>query len=150
MEEAKNAKLNFVRFTPPKIVKDAEPAKPGKVSFAPPKIAPDSDDRIFTKVEDEASFPGGPAKWAAYIQKAISADIDKFDETDFGTCVIRFIVDKDGTVRDVEATTMKGSHLAQVSVDAIRKGPKWIPAMQNNIPVNAYRLQPVTLSSPEK
>jgi protein TonB len=29
-------------------------------------------------------------------------------------------------------------------VNAIRKGPKWIPAIQNGMQVNAYRQQPIT------
>ena len=32
----------------------------------------------------------------------------------------------------------------------IKKGPKWIPAMQNGRPVNAYRRQPVTFMVEEK
>jgi periplasmic protein TonB len=53
-------------------------------------------------------------------------------------------------VSDVQATTMKGSKLAEVAVNAIRKGPKWIPAQQNGRMVNAYRLQPVTLTNPDR
>jgi protein TonB len=106
--------------------------------------------RIFTKVDKEAQFPGGPAKWAQYIQSIILENIKDFSEKDFGTCIVRFIVDESGNVSDVEATTMQGTDLAKVSVDAIRNGPKWIPAMQNNRIVNAYRLQPVTLTNPNK
>ncbi|HEU5365127.1 MAG TPA: energy transducer TonB, partial [Hanamia sp.] len=63
---------------------------------------------------------------------------------------VRFIVDKTGTVSDVQATTMKGSKLAEIAVNAIRKGPKWTPAQQNGRFVNAYRLQPVTLQNPNE
>ncbi len=41
---------------------------------------------------------------------------------------------------------MKGSKLAEVAVNAIRKGPKWIPARQNSREVNAYRQQPITFT----
>lgn len=152
-EEAKKAKLDFIRFTPPKVVKDSI------VRFAPPKVVKDKDvtqqdlsgrDKVFNQVEQEASFPGGPQKWAQYITKTIAAEIDVFGDKDFGTCVVKFIVDKHGNVSDVTATTMKGTLLAKVSVDAIRNGPKWFPAMQNDIPVNAYRLQPVTLTNPDR
>ena len=49
-----------------------------------------------------------------------------------------------------EATTMKGTKLAEVAVNAIRKGPNWTPAQQNGRYVNAYRLQPVTLTNPDQ
>ena len=116
---------------------------------APPAVKEDPD-KIFTKVEIEASFPGGPGAWQKYVTRAISAQLDEFTESDYGTCVVRFIVDKTGKVSDVQATTMKGSKLAEIAVNAIRKGPNWIPAQQNGRYVNAYRLQPVTLVSPDQ
>jgi len=50
----------------------------------------------------------------------------------------------------MEATSMKGTQLEKIAVDAIRTGPKWIPAKQNDQVVASYRLQPVTLSNPDK
>ena len=44
---------------------------------------------------------------------------------------------------------MKNTQLGKVAVEAIRSGPKWIPATQNNQVVAAYRLQPVTLTQPK-
>ena len=107
-------------------------------------------DFVFTKVEIEASYPGGPGAWQKYVQKAIQADIEEFTESDYGTCVVKFIVDKTGRVSQVEATTMKGSKLAEIATNAIRKGPNWTPAQQNGRYVNAYRLQPVTLTNPDQ
>jgi protein TonB len=107
-------------------------------------------DKIFQKVEIEAQFPGGLGAWQKYVSRAINAQLDEFSDADYGTCVVRFIVDKTGTVSDVQATTMKGSKLAEIAVNAIRKGPKWTPAQQNGRYVNAYRLQPVTLVNPNQ
>ncbi|MEO9004015.1 MAG: energy transducer TonB [Ginsengibacter sp.] len=107
-------------------------------------------DKIFTKVEIEATFPGGPGAWQKYVSRAIQSQLDEFTESDYGTCVVRFIVDRSGVVSDVQATTMKGTKLAEIAVNAIRKGPKWTPAQQNGRFVNAYRLQPVTLTDPNR
>ncbi|MEO6838413.1 MAG: energy transducer TonB [Ginsengibacter sp.] len=116
---------------------------------APPAVKEDPD-KIFTKVEIEANFPGGPAAWQRYVTKAIQAQLDEFTESDYGTCIVKFIVDKTGKVSNVEATTLKGSKLAEIAVNAIRKGPNWTPAQQNGRYVNAYRLQPVTLTNPDQ
>ena len=105
-------------------------------------------DKVFTKVEIEAHFPGGVNAWQKYIAKVIVASLDSFTEKDYGTCVLKFIVNTDGTVSNIEATTMKGTNLAKISVNAIKNGPKWIPASQNGHTVAAYRLQPVTLTNP--
>lgn len=117
---------------------------------APPAEKKEDPDKVFTKVEIEAQFPGGPQAWTRYVTRAIQSQIDEFTDADYGTCVVRFIVDKSGQVSDVQATTMKGSKLAEIAVNAIRKGPKWTPAQQNGRFVNAYRLQPVTLQNPNQ
>ena len=122
----------------------------GTQVIAAPVEKKEDPDKIFTKVEIEASFPGGPQAWQRYVTRAIQAEIDEFTESDYGTCIVKFIVDKTGTVSDVQATTMKGTKLAEVAVNAIRKGPKWTPAQQNGRYVNAYRLQPVTLTNPDQ
>ena len=116
---------------------------------APPKKQED-EDKVFTKVEIEASFPGGEAGWNRYVKKAIESNMDELTEAgESGTCRVRFIVDKEGNVSDVEALTMKNSKLAVIAVNAIRKGPHWTPAQQNGRQVKAYREQPITFSIAE-
>ncbi|HEU5052986.1 MAG TPA: energy transducer TonB [Hanamia sp.] len=122
----------------------------GSNVVAAPVEKKEDPDKVFTKVEIEASFPGGAQAWQRYVSQAITRHLDEFGESDYGTCVVRFIVDKTGAVSQVEATTMKGSKLAEVAVNAIRNGPKWVPAQQNGRYVNAYRLQPVTLQNPNQ
>ena len=106
------------------------------------------DDGTFVPVEIEATFPGGPQAWQRYIQKAIMQHLNEFSNDDYGTCIVQFRVDEKGNVSDVQATTMKGSKLAEIAVNAIRKGPQWTPAVQNGRYVNAFRLQPVKLNNP--
>ncbi len=108
------------------------------------------EDSHFIPIEKEAQFPGGPAAWQKYIQRAIQRQLDEFSDKDYGTCTVKFQVDENGNVSNVEATTMQGSKLAEISVNTIRKGPKWIPAMQNGRYVTAYRFQPVTLLNPNQ
>lgn len=107
-----------------------------------------NEDTVFIGVEIDASFPGGAGAWTKYVQKAVEGNIDEFAEPDFGTCIVKFIVDKTGKVSQVEATTMKNTKLAEIATNAIRKGPNWIPAQQNGSYVNAWRFQPVTLTNP--
>ncbi len=122
----------------------------GTQVVAAPVEKKEDEDKVFTKVEIEASFPGGASAWTKYVTRTIQANQDEFTESDFGTCVVKFIVDKSGAVSQVEATTMKGTKLAEIATNAIRKGPNWTPAQQNGRYVNAYRLQPVTLTNPDQ
>lgn len=109
-----------------------------------------NDDSIFRKVEIEAQFPGGDGAWVRYVTKAVTNNIDELSEAaQSGTVHVGFVVYKDGSVSDVEAIDMKGTKLAEVAISAIRKGPKWVPAVQNGRNVNAYRIQPVTFNVQE-
>ncbi|HET7116566.1 MAG TPA: energy transducer TonB [Hanamia sp.] len=67
-----------------------------------------------------------------------------------GTCKVSFIVSKDGKVSNIIATTMKGTQLAEIAVNAIKKGPKWNPGMQNGQAVNSYVILPVTFALNDK
>lgn len=109
-----------------------------------------SDDKTFIPIEKEAAFPGGEQAWQKYLQKTIQRQLDQFSDKDYGTCILKFQVDATGNVSNVEVTTMQGTKLAEIAINAIRKGPKWIPAMQNGHYVTAYRYQPVTLLNPNE
>ncbi|MCO6496798.1 MAG: energy transducer TonB [Chitinophagaceae bacterium] len=135
-------KFHFVRFTPPKIVKDTE------VQLVDAQLE-ERGDQPLTKVDKEAQFPGGRAAWIEYIKKNIVENINKFTNDDFGTAVIRFVVHTDGSLSNFEVLTMQGTNLAEVALNALRKGPKWIPAQVNGKPVTAYWNQPVTLLNPQ-
>jgi protein TonB len=108
------------------------------------------EDSVVMIVEIEASFPGGEKAWQRYIQIAITSQLEEFTDKDYGTCVVQFIVDKSGKVSGVTATTMKGTKLAEIAVNTIRKGPDWTPAVQNGSYVTARRVQPVTLLNPNE
>ena len=111
----------------------------------------DDDDKVFQKVEIEAKFPGGEGAWSKYISREINRYIDELQEAGkAGTCVVQFIVDKEGNISEVEALTLKGTKLAEICVNAIKKGPKWVPAEQNGRKVKAYRKQPVTFQIQEE
>ncbi|MFZ9661252.1 MAG: energy transducer TonB [Chitinophagaceae bacterium] len=178
-------KVEMTKFTPPKVVKDEEvkeeekppevekledtkistvsqegtkdegivsPVDAGGVVEAP-KV--DDEDKVFTKVEIDAEFPGGNNAWFRYVQREIERNIDELqDDGKSGTAVVLFIVDKEGNVSEVRALSCSeagvasclgpGTKLAEVAVNAIKKGPKWKPAVQNGRQVKAYRRQPIT------
>lgn len=109
------------------------------------EIVLSEDDRIHQGVEKEASFPGGEGSWTKYISREINRYIDTLQRAgETGTCLVQFIVGRDGSISNVDALTLEGTKFSEIIVDAIAKGPKWNPAMQNGKKVRAYRKQPVT------
>jgi protein TonB len=165
-----------VKFTPPKIVKDEEVKEDEKIEeikedqvistktvesdnknaiVAPvedkgtqvveaPKT--DDEDKIFTKVENEAQFPGGTAAWVRYLQKKLNANTPVDNGARSGTyqVIVKFIVSKDGSISDVQPETKHGYGMEEEAMKIIKRGPKWTPALQNGRNVNAYRRQPIT------
>ncbi|HEY8659250.1 MAG TPA: energy transducer TonB [Hanamia sp.] len=106
-------------------------------------------DSVYSREEIEASFPNGGAAWTKYIVSGLQKYADEiYKDNAFGSCIVKFIVNKEGKVTEVEATNMKGTALARVAVRIIKNSPKWIPASQYGLRVNGYRLQPVTILAP--
>ena len=101
---------------------------------------------MFTREENEATFPGGDAGWRQYLQKNLNASVAVDNRAPAGKykAVVKFIVTKDGTLKDIYAETYHGYGIEQEVIRIIKNGPKWIPAVQYGRNVNAYRRQPVT------
>jgi beta-lactamase regulating signal transducer with metallopeptidase domain len=101
---------------------------------------------VFSEVEIQAQFPGGPDEWRKYLLQNLNAAIAVKEGWKPGTytITIKFIVNKDGTLSMFEALNYKDSKTAQHCIDIIKNGPKWLPAEQNGKKVNAYYKQPVT------
>ena len=106
----------------------------------------DTSDITFTKVEVEADFPGGIIAWKNFLMKNLKADVPVKRRAPAGsyTVVVRFIVWKNGRIENIVSETNYGYGMEKEVMRVIKKGPKWIPAMQDGKIVKAYRRQPVT------
>jgi len=138
LEDTKNGAVNQEGIKDHNIT--APPAETKGVVEAP-KDNTDYD-KTFTKVEIESEYPGGAAAWYRYLSKnlvypdeAVSAEIQ-------GQVVVRFIVDKEGNVSDVEAVSGP-EELRDAAVRVIKKSGNWNPAIQNGRKVKSYKSQPI-------
>lgn len=106
----------------------------------------EDENKIFDKVEIEAAFPGGDAKWRRYLETNCNGQVASDNGAPEGTytTVVQFVVDKEGNISDVRALTNHGYGMEEEAMRVIRKGPKWTPAIQNGRQVKAYRKQPIT------
>lgn len=169
-------KIEMTKFTPPKIVKDEEVEEPPPVveelketkidvqtqegikdeGIVAPAVIDDGkgiveekkedENKIFEKVEIEASFKGGESAWRKYLERNLnpSAPVDNGAPEGLYTVYVQFVVSKDGSISDVRALTKHGYGMEEEAVRVIKKGPAWTPAIQNGRSVNAYRKQPIT------
>jgi N-acetylmuramoyl-L-alanine amidase len=105
--------------------------------------------QVFIKAEVMPQFAGGEKKWNSYIEKVIKDNMSTLlADGKEGTCEVRFIVSKEGTVSDIEIITMKNTKLSSIAIEAVANGPKWIPAIQNGKQVNCWTTQKITFSFP--
>ena len=106
----------------------------------------EDENKIFDKVEIEASFPGGDSKWRQYLERNANGQVATDNGAPPGTytTIVQFVVDKEGNISDVRALTNHGYGMEQEAMRVIKKGPKWNPAIQNGRQVKAYRRQPIT------
>ncbi|GGB18885.1 energy transducer TonB [Puia dinghuensis] len=116
----------------------------GKGVIEAPKRQEEDADKLFVKVEVDASFPGGMQAWVRFLNKTLRYPEDALNNEISGKVMVRFIVDKEGNVSDVEAVSgPETGGLREEAVRVIKKSGKWIPALQNGRYVKAYRMQPV-------
>ncbi|MBM3444508.1 MAG: energy transducer TonB [Bacteroidetes bacterium] len=157
IEKLEDTKIGTVNQEGTKDEGIVAPPVESTVVEAPPQ---EDFDKVFQKVEIDAEFPGGANGWTRYVTREIERNIDELqDDGRSGTVVVLFIVDKEGMVSEVRALPCgeagvgnclpPNSKLAEIAVNAIRKGPKWKPAIQNGRNVKAYRRQPVTFQLAE-
>lgn len=117
-----------------------------------PIKAKEEDKIIYINVQQEASFPGGAAAWRKFLMRELNPNRVMENGVAPGayTVLVEFVVSKNGELSDVGVVNRIGFGLDEEAIRAIKKGPKWIPAKQNDLVVNAYRRQPITFLIPEQ
>ena len=145
-EELKEAKIDVVNVEG---VKDQGIVAPVEIDQGKQIVEvkkEEDENKIFDKVEIEASFPGGDSKWRQYLERNANGQVATDNGAPEGTytTLVQFVVDKEGNISDVRALTNHGYGMEEEAIRVIKKGPKWTPAVQNGRQVKAYRKQPIT------
>jgi protein TonB len=122
----------------------AAPVDQGKGVVEAPKKDETDYDQTFTKVEIESEYPGGAGQWTRYLQKTLHYPDEAQNNEIQGVVVVKFIVDKEGNVSNVEAISgpTEGG-LRDEAIRVIKKSGKWTPAVQNGRQVRSYKNQPI-------
>jgi outer membrane biosynthesis protein TonB len=122
----------------------------GPVIFNAPKIQKDTDpsknnEPIFYTADKSAQFPGGSEAWIKYLGKNLNANLPVVNGAPKGNyeVLLNFVVNSNGEVANVLASTNPGYGTASEAIRVIEKGPKWVPAVQNGKKVNFYLKQSI-------
>lgn len=110
---------------------------------APPK---EDENKIFEKVEIQASV--NMARWRQHLQRNLVRYIEDAAYAGMApgtyTVMVRFLVEKDGSINHVKALNNPGFGLARGATQVVKSGPKWNPGEQNGRKVRSYHTQPIT------
>ncbi len=108
----------------------------------------DTAEKIYNKVEIEATFPGGDQAWIKFLKKNLNGMVATDNGAPEGqyTVMVQFVVDKYGKITDIKALTNHGYGMEKEVIRFLKNSPKWNPAFQDGRFVKAYRRQPVTFT----
>ena len=108
-----------------------------------PKIKEEDVDQIFQIVEDRPEPEGGLAAFYGYVadnleypEKAVRLNIS-------GVVFVKFVVEKDGRLTDVNVIKGIGAGCDEEAVRVIESAPAWKPGKQRGKPVRVYMTVPI-------
>lgn len=101
-------------------------------------------DEIFTIVEDQPEPPGGMSAFYQYIAKNLKYPSQARRMGIEGKVFVQFVVDKDGSITEVQAVKGIGAGCDEEAVRVIGEAQKWKPGKQRGRPVKVRMILPIT------
>ena len=104
---------------------------------------PKGTDAIVDYVEQMPYYPGGESDMIAFLYKNLSYPVIDLELGTQGIVRVRFVVEKDGSIGNVEIIRSLSANCDKEAIRVIKKMPNWIPGKQNGVPVRVYYNLPV-------
>ena len=109
----------------------------------PPKHVEEKN-KVFYFVEQMPSFPGGTVQLMKWLAEHLQYPAGALKTGVQGRVIIRFIVERDGSITDANVVRSVDSLLDKEAVRVVSNMPKWIPGKQHGVPVRVEYHVPVT------
>ena len=107
------------------------PALKSSIKFTAPVIKKDEEVHEDDMVEQMPTFPGGTTELMRYIGEHLKYPTIAAENGTQGKVICRFVVGKDGQVRDVTIARSLDPYCDKEAIRVIKSMPKWIPGKQN-------------------
>ncbi|TPG44051.1 energy transducer TonB [Flavobacterium pectinovorum] len=101
---------------------------------------------IFTKVDEKPVYPGGLQKMYSFIGNNIRLPDDYIN----GKVYTRFVIDKEGNVKDIQVTKGIRKDVDDAVIKGLQKLPKFIPGKVNGVAVNTTYNLPITIKQEDE
>jgi protein TonB len=171
-------KVTTTKFLPPEIKHDEEVTKPepppeevkgntasetvkGETEAYEPPVDPDAkgpepveppkpaEDEIFTAVEQQAEFPGGPRAFGQFLQRNLRYPSAAQRGNVAGKVFVEFVVNRDGSIEDIKVVKGIGFGCDEEALRVLKLVPKWSPGKQSGRPVRSRFTLPITFTLSE-
>ena len=106
-------------------------------------------DTVLSVCEVMPEFPGGTEKFMEYLSGNIKYPEEAKEKGINGRVFINFVVEKDGSVTNVQVMKGIGGGCDDEAVRVVKAMPKWKPGMQDGKPVRVSYILPVTFKLDE-
>lgn len=103
-------------------------------------------DKLFTAVEIQPTFRGGAQAFSNFLRNNINYPATAKQQKIQGRVFARFVVEKDGSLTDIEIMREPGGGLGDEATRVLKLSPKWIPGIQNGRPVRVMFTVPMNFS----
>jgi len=107
----------------------------------PPSI--DVADVILDFTEVQAQFQGGMDAWYAYLRANLTYPKQPQRMGIEGTVFLRFVINTDGSIQDVEVVRPVDPLLDKAALEVIQNSPKWKSALHHGRPVRSRMTIPI-------
>lgn len=105
------------------------------------------EEQVYTTVEKKPEFPGGNDAMLRFINNYTKCYPVASNPTNRGRVVCKFIVEKDGTLSNVEVTRAAGEpFLNSEAVRIIESMPRWTPGRHDDQPVRVLYVLPINFN----
>ena len=126
---------------------NTEDDKEAEVVIAAPVEAPveeEEEEVVFVVVESMPEFPGGQQALFKYLSENVKYPVIAQENGIQGRVICQFVVNKDGSIVDVEVVRSGGDpSLDKEAIRVIKSMPKWKPGKQRGKPVRVKYTVPV-------
>ena len=115
----------------------------------PVQILKNDNDTIYNVVDQMPEFPGGTEAMMHYVADNVKYPDEAKDKDISGRVFISFVVEKDGSVSNVEVKRGIGGGCDEEAVRVVSSLPKWKPGKKDGKPVRVNYMMPIVFKLTE-
>ena len=109
----------------------------------PAQVMEKNNDTVYQVVDEMPEFPGGTEALLKFVANNVKYPEKAKDEEISGRVFISFVIEKDGSVSNVEVKRGIGGGCDDEAVRVVKAMPKWKPGIKDGKPVRVSYMMPI-------